>query len=119
MLSSYRVFATQLDRHISLIHLAELQPKVLSVGLGIPKPVSFLVVVMKAESSRSKPPLETREEDEEEIHEETATLAAVKEISMQSGCRLHVRRRTKNNSEGFSRWTCFLFTPGELLQEFC
>lgn len=41
------------------------------------------MVVMKAESSCSKLPLETREEDEEEIHEETATLAAVKEISMQ------------------------------------
>lgn len=75
--------ATQLDRHILLIHLAKLQPKVLSVGLGIPKPVSFLVVVMKVERDCSKLPLETREDDKEEICEETAVLAAVKEISVQ------------------------------------
>lgn len=39
-------------------------------------------MVVKAESDRSKLPLETREEDKEEMYEETATPAAVKEISV-------------------------------------
>lgn len=45
-------------------------------------PISILSVVLKAESDYCKLPLKTREEDQEELHKASASLAAAKEIRM-------------------------------------
>lgn len=73
-----------MNSEIQHIHVAKLQLKTFSVGRGITLPANSLLVVTKAGSGCCKLPLrDTKEEEEdEEVQEGNASLAAGSEIRL-------------------------------------